>query len=436
MRPGVCDECSDQGHGMYFFYFFPLGLDRPRRRPPVLTALLAGVMLVAFLWLRYAPYLGPTHPWNLVFFPGYGAPWTVVTALFLHASWFHLAGNLLYLGVFGPPLEDRLGSVRMLVYFLIIGVGGNLVHGAVASAGLFGQAGLGVLGASGALAGLLSFSLVRLYGARVTVGWWVFAPLAGQNRAGRTHVPIAVAALLWLALQVVQAATATETGATTSFGAHLGGFAMGLFLALALGHLAPARMEAARARAEGYFKGGELHAAVGAWSEYLELCPADEEARLARAHLQIGTGQWTPAAETFRDVFRSRVGDGQADAALQVYREADRAGGLRLFAPEDLARAAYYFEKQGNHAAALDAYRNLYFTHPDHPEGHRALVRVIVLHHGRVRHRGEARRFLEEAQRRLPPGGWRDFLEREFRLSESVGDGVPVPTGPGSPGGR
>ena len=114
---------------MYFFYFFPLGLDRPRSRPPLLTGLLMGVMLVAFLWLRYAPHLGPIHPWNLAYFPGYGWPWTVATALFLHAGWFHLLGNLVYLFVFGPPLEDRLGHLRLLVYFLIIGVGGNLDHG-------------------------------------------------------------------------------------------------------------------------------------------------------------------------------------------------------------------------------------------------------------------------------------------------------------------
>ncbi len=421
---------------MYFFYFFPLGLDRPRSRPPLLTGLLMGVMLVAFLWLRYAPHLGPIHPWNLAYFPGYGWPWTVVTALFLHAGWFHLLGNLVYLFVFGPPLEDRLGHLRLLVYFLIIGVGGNLVHGAVASAGLFGQAGLGVLGASGALAGLLAFSLVRFYGARVAVGWWVFAPLVGQNRAGRTRVPIAVAALLWLLLQVIQAVTATETGATTSFGAHLGGFTMGLFLALVLGHVRPARIEAARARAEHYFRGGELHAAAGAWSEYLELCPEDEEARLVRAHLQLATGQWTPAAKVFRDVYRKRVASGDGDGALQVYRQANRAGGLRLFDPEDLARAAYYFEKQGDYAAALDAYRNLYFAHPDHPEGHRALVRVIVLHHGKVPDQGEALRFLEEARHRLPPGGWRDFLVREFRLAESGAGGVPAAIGPGYRRGR
>lgn len=421
---------------MYFFYFFPLGLDRPRRRPPVLTGLMMGVMLVAFLWLRYAPHLGPVHPWNLVYFVGAGPAWSVVSAIFVHAGWFHLLGNLVYLYVFGPPLEDRLGTARFLVYFLMIGVGGNLAHGLVATLDLFGQAGLGVLGASGALAGLLAFSLVRFYGARVTVGWWLFAPLAGQNRTGRTPIPIGIAAALWLALQVVQAMTATESGATTSFGAHFGGFAMGLLLALTLGHVRLARTEAARARAEDYFRRGELHAAEGAWSEYLALCPEDRAARLAQAHLQTATGQWAAAAATFRDVFGDRVAAGDADGALQVYREADRAGALGLFKPGELARAAYYFEKQGNDAAALDAYRNLYFAHPDHPEGHRALVRVIVLHHGKVPHRAAARRFLEEAHRRLPPGGWREFLEGEFRMSETIDGGVPAATGPAADRGR
>ena len=94
---------------MYFFYFYPLGLDRDRRRRPVLTWTLMAVMAGVFAWMRYFPDAGAVDPWRFVFYPGDGPPWTVTTAVFMHAGWFHLLGNLLYLHVIGPPLEDRLG---------------------------------------------------------------------------------------------------------------------------------------------------------------------------------------------------------------------------------------------------------------------------------------------------------------------------------------
>ncbi len=175
---------------MYFLYFYPLGLDRKRTRPPVLSWFLIVLMVVSYLWTRYFPDLFPLYPWELVFYPGNGAPWTAVTALFLHGSWVHLLGNLIYFYVFAPPLEDRLGSFPFLIYLLILGVFGNLVHGLFSLMGWLGQGGMGVLGASGAIAGLLAFSLVRFYDSRVEVGWWVFATLGGQNKAGKTRITI------------------------------------------------------------------------------------------------------------------------------------------------------------------------------------------------------------------------------------------------------
>ncbi|HPF71964.1 MAG TPA: rhomboid family intramembrane serine protease, partial [Candidatus Krumholzibacteria bacterium] len=193
---------------MYFFYFYPLGLDRPRPGRPWLTRALETLMVLAFLWLHYAPGWGPVRPWSLIFLPGNGAPWTVVTAVFLHAGWLHLLGNLVYFHVFGPPLELRLGAPRFLVYLLLMGAAGNTVHGLVSAFGWMGQRGMGVLGASGAIAGLLAFSLVRFHDAHVRVGWWVFAPLGGHNRAGRSDVPVIAAVAAWLALQVVEALVA------------------------------------------------------------------------------------------------------------------------------------------------------------------------------------------------------------------------------------
>ncbi|MCK9994898.1 MAG: rhomboid family intramembrane serine protease [Candidatus Krumholzibacteria bacterium] len=418
---------------MYFFYFYPLGLDRRRTRLPVLSRFLMASMVVAFLWVRYFPDQGPCSPYDLVFYPGDGSPLTALTAIFLHAGWMHLLGNLLYLHVFGPPLEDRLGHGKFLIYFLIMGVGGNLAHGLTSALDLLGQGGTGVMGASGAIAGLLAFSLVRFHDSRVEVAWWVLAPLGGHNKAGRSRIPLAAAVGFWLLLQVVQALLASETGASVSFGAHFGGFALGLVLALLMGELESGRIEALGARAERYFRDGQFHAAAGAWTEYLVRSPGDLTARLELARAQKLCRQDRESLDNFRKVFDVLLSSGRIPKALDVFNEAGRGRDGRWLPPADLAKVAYFKEKQLDYTGALNAYRQLHEAYPLHPEGQRALVRVIVLYHGKLADQRQARQWLQRAWRQMPPGSWREYLEREFRLAEEPREAVSEGSAAGHP---
>ena len=417
---------------MYFFYFYPLGLDRRLRSRPWLSWSLLASMVAAFLWVQYFPDRGPVSPYDLVYYQGYSSALTAVSAIFLHGSWMHLLGNLLYLHVFGPPLEDRVGKVKFLIYFLIMGVGGNLLHGVTSALDLLGQGGAGVMGASGAIAGLLAFSWVRFYDARVEVAWWVLAPLGGHNKAGRSHVPLAAAVGFWLLLQVVQALLASETGANVSFGAHFGGFALGLFLALVMGELEAGKTESVGARAARYFSAGQFHAAAGSWTEYLERRPDDLEGRLDLARSQKLCRQTGESFANFRQVFNAHLEAGRIPDALEVFNEASRGHGGSWLVPGELARVAYYKEKQLDYSGALDAYRQLFEAYPTHPEGQRALVRVIVLHHGKVADPRQARRWLRRARHEMPAGSWREFLDREFNLAAEPHEDVPADqvTGP------
>ena len=416
---------------MYFFYFYPLGLDRKRSSRPWLSWFLLAVMVVAFLWVRYFPDKGPVSPYDLAYYQGYSSPFNTITAIFLHGSWMHLLGNLLYLHVFGPPLEDRLGRGKFLAYFLIMGVGGNLLHGVTAALDLLGQGGAGVMGASGAIAGLLAFSLIRFHDARVEVAYWVLAPLGGHNKAGRSHVPLVAAVGFWLLLQIVQALLASETGANVSFGAHFGGFGLGLFLALVMGELEAGRTEAIAARAGRYFREGQFHAAAGSWTEYLIRQPEDLAARIELARAQKLCRLEGDSFGNFRKVFLVLLEAGRIPEALEVFNEASRGRGGYWLAPGDLAKVAYYKEKQLDYSGALDAYRQLFEAYPTHPEGQRALVRVIVLHHGKVADPLEARRWLRRARHEMPPGSWRDYLDREFKLAEEPREAVPADRGTG-----
>ena len=416
---------------MYFCYFYPVGLDLPRRRQPWLSILLIGSMIGTFVWQRWFADTWSVHPWDLVFYVGGARPWTAVTALFLHAGWLHLAGNLVYLMVLMPSLEDRLGRAGLLLVFLLTGVGGNLAHGIAAWQNWFGQGGLGILGVSGAISGLLGFALVRLPYARIAVAYWVFAPLLGQNRAGRKYLPLPVAVVLWLVLQVTNAMLAPESGSLVSYPAHLGGFGLGVLLALALGGLTEGRAESRLARARRYLERGEGWAAAGAYTEYLERKPDDLPVYLERARALILAGASDKAVPVYQHHFRSCVRAGRWDLALDTLAEGRRCrvgAGLTL---TELADAAHRAEKVGRRDLATAIYMDLVLRGGRDPVRDRAWVRLVLLLHADPRRQAEATEWLDRARRELEPGAWRDYLEREFSpRSGCRADPATAPAGP------
>ncbi|HEU5310750.1 MAG TPA: rhomboid family intramembrane serine protease, partial [Candidatus Eisenbacteria bacterium] len=102
---------------MYYFYWLPIGTDAKVRGIPWTTVSLLVAMVVSFAAFHVAPG-AETLAYRLAFKAGSPTPLTAVASLFLHADPFHLLGNLVFLGVFGPPLESRLGAARFLISFI------------------------------------------------------------------------------------------------------------------------------------------------------------------------------------------------------------------------------------------------------------------------------------------------------------------------------
>ena len=149
---------------------------------------------------------------------------TLFTSMFMHGGIAHIAGNMLFLWIFGDNIEDRLGHIRYLVFYLVCGLLASLAHVLTTAAFATDQSSLMVpsLGASGAISGVLGGYILLHPTRRVTVILFRFL----------TDVPAYVAIGLWFVFQLISGlgmlGGSQEGG--VAYAAHIGGFIAGLVL--------------------------------------------------------------------------------------------------------------------------------------------------------------------------------------------------------------
>ena len=151
-----------------------------------------------------------------------GAAAPFFTSMFLHGGWLHLIGNMWYLWIFGDNVEDTLGSIRFLLFYVVCGLAAGLTHYF-----LHPTSRLPTVGASGAIAGVLGGYVVLFPGARILT----LIPLGFFIRFA--HLPALLVIGLWFVLQVFSGAMSvgaeSDTGGV-AFSAHVGGFVAGFIL--------------------------------------------------------------------------------------------------------------------------------------------------------------------------------------------------------------
>ena len=210
----------------------PLSDGIPARRfPYVNVALIVANLLV---WILYeTPHLG-SAVYHASFYPcsvngscHAPLPWEFswFTAMFMHASWDHILGNMLFLVIFGKNVEDAFGHLRYLAFYILGGFMAALLQTAITL--LAGSAGAGLvptLGASGAIAAVLGAYWVLYPGSRILTLVLVF--------------PVRIRAWIWLGLwflyQVIEAnrgLTSAHANGGVAFFAHVGGFVFGVMVA-------------------------------------------------------------------------------------------------------------------------------------------------------------------------------------------------------------
>ncbi|HHO67837.1 MAG TPA: rhomboid family intramembrane serine protease [Gammaproteobacteria bacterium] len=211
----------------------PLHDDNPTEITPYVTIGIIVLCVLVFLWelslgqqLERAVYALGVIPATLVggkmLAPELAMlpPWmTVFTSMFLHGGWMHLIGNMLYLWIFGNNVEDAMGHVRFVVFYLLCGIAAVMAQALPDPSST-----VPMIGASGAISGVLGAYLLLYPHARVLVaipfGFFIHT----------VQIPAGWVLVFWFVMQLISSAAAGGQQGGVAFGAHIGGFIAGMVL--------------------------------------------------------------------------------------------------------------------------------------------------------------------------------------------------------------
>ncbi|MEM9558791.1 MAG: rhomboid family intramembrane serine protease [Planctomycetota bacterium] len=345
----------------------PLGTDRLLRRRPVVTPALIALNLVVFIVMGFLAstdtQLHQQTLQDLWVVRGEGFhPWALVTSAFLHAGLWHLLGNMVFLWVFGPGVEDRLGRVAFTVFYVAGAIASAAAHIAWETSPAVGASGA-IAAVTGAYLVLMPRTSVRCFfligGLVMAPAWWLIGFQIAWNLLGEAiglndrvariaHLAgyaggISTAfTLLWtgvlarepydLFTVLKQAKRRRELRAAATT-------ALPKPVRAAQAH-APEidRLAEARARVSGLVRTGSADELARAYAELIERYPADAGATLARdgqsrlAARLLQEGRHALAAEAYRRFIDAYPRDAEADAARVLLA---RVRGVHLGRPDD-----------------------------------------------------------------------------------------------------
>ena len=212
--------------------FIPLHDENPTSRVPYVTLSLIAINVLVFCLGAFSPQgvqMGALRfgsiPYEISHFRSLDQALRVppllslLTSLFVHGSLFHLLGNMLYLWIFGDNVEDRVGHIPYLFFYLLVGVAGSIVYCLASPASR-----VPIIGASGAIAGILGAYFVLYPKAKVLTLLPLFFFIT------LVEIPAVWFLLLWFGMQVLNGFTTSLAADSVAWWAHIGGFVAGAAL--------------------------------------------------------------------------------------------------------------------------------------------------------------------------------------------------------------
>ncbi len=207
----------------------PLKDDNPTKTFPFITILLIVANIAVFLYelslgsgVEYLVSVMGAIPYEITHIHlNPKVSLTLITSLFLHGSILHLLGNMLYLWIFGNNIEDAVGHIKFVLFYLITGVAASMTHILLNTDSM-----VPVIGASGAISGVMGAYFLFYPRAKVLtlIPFFIFIRII--------KVPAFFFLGFWMLFQVISGINVSQSGeAGIAWFAHIGGFAAGLILA-------------------------------------------------------------------------------------------------------------------------------------------------------------------------------------------------------------
>src|ERR1017187_3271811 len=208
----------------------PIKVTQPSHSRPVVTIALIAVNMYVFLHEEWLDPYARNHFIALYSLrPAYFHAENLVTHMFLHAGWLHVLGNMLFLWVFGDNVEDILGHAKYLIFYLLCGVTAGLAQVVIDP-----YSRIPMVGASGAIAGVMGAYLVKFPRSEVKILTWFLFIFTFD-------VPAWAMLIYWFGIQLFEgfgSVSESAQGASqggTAFFAHIGGFIVGIVLIHVMG---------------------------------------------------------------------------------------------------------------------------------------------------------------------------------------------------------
>ena len=390
---------------------FPYGTDNAIRRKPVVNYLLIALNVAIFL-ATYHPHevgLGVLDPLregvgHLKLMPESPRVYQFITYAFLHGGWLHLAGNMVFLYIFGNNVNDRLGQAGYLMFYLAGGIAAGLGHGATASAP--------VLGASGAVAAVTGAYLVLFPQTRVHTFYWIVVFLGTAD----------FSALYFIAFKLIAYDNIIQPQlggpAHVAYTAHLAGYAFGIGV--------PLLLLAARLLPRSPF---DLWALVRQWNrrrEYRSMVnrgfdPFDALGGQGRRRTSARVVETErPGDPKIQEVMRLRAEVGQAigsfdlSTAAETYMRLMQVDAEQVLPEQQQLDVANKLMQMGEYEAAAHAYEGFLAGYPKYPMREQVEL-MLGLVYGRYLERGEAaRKHLAAALEKLTNEGQRQLAADEL----------------------
>jgi membrane associated rhomboid family serine protease len=369
----------------------PIGDENPTSRRPAVNLTLIALNGLVFLWLNVVRGEGGFEPtehdiraWGLV--PGDPEPSRVLTSLFVHAGPLHLIGNMWFLHIFGDNVEDKLGRGRYLMLYLGWGIAATLAFL------LFGKPG-GTAGTQAAAEALQRWREVPLVGASGAISGVMGAYLVFFPRARIRMIvfllffiyPFVVPALLVIGLYFLQdlllgvwMGTRPGGGGGVAYAAHTGGMVAGVIAGLALkSRLRKTDGESAWDRDTGFAPGGPV------FDDGDGAAPYD--------------GPRSIPLPDLRDQLVGAVLDGRMDLALDLHGQWMSRPRGELLPPVVEMELAHELFRRGRVEDAAAAYLRYLDDHPRGPDAAEAKFRLGMIHVRALGDRDRAREWLRQA---------------------------------------